>query len=118
MVSGKLTKSVRGRPEAQRILAREVTRMVHGEEGLQAAERITESLFSGDISNLSETDLEQLKQDGLPSATIQLGRAGRSGNDSAVCRSRYGEIRQAGKRCPGVVMPYSLTVKPVVPQTT
>ncbi|MCW7554282.1 tyrosine--tRNA ligase [Endozoicomonas gorgoniicola] len=61
-----------GRPEAQRILAREVTRLVHGEEGLQAAGRITESLFSGDISNLSETDLEQLKQDGLPSATIQL----------------------------------------------
>lgn len=61
-----------GRPEAQRILAREVTRLVHGEEGLQAAERITESLFSGDITNLSESDLEQLKQDGLPSATVKL----------------------------------------------
>ena len=60
-----------GRPEAQRILAKEVTRLVHGEEGLQAAERITEALFSGDSSNLSESDLEQLKQDGLPSATVK-----------------------------------------------
>ncbi len=60
-----------GRPEAQKILAREATRLVHGEEGLQAAERITEALFSGDITKLSETDMEQLKQDGLPSATIE-----------------------------------------------
>lgn len=60
-----------GRPEAQRILAREVTRLVHGEEGLNAAERITEALFSGDITSLSETDLEQLKLDGLPSATVK-----------------------------------------------
>ncbi|WP_062263418.1 tyrosine--tRNA ligase [Endozoicomonas arenosclerae] len=60
-----------GRPQAQQILAKEVTRLVHGEEGLQAAERITEALFSGDINSLSETDLEQLKLDGLPSATIK-----------------------------------------------
>ncbi|WOG26725.1 tyrosine--tRNA ligase [Endozoicomonas sp. 8E] len=60
-----------GRPQAQQILAREVTLLVHGEEGLQAAERITEALFSGEISSLSETDLEQLKLDGLPSATVK-----------------------------------------------
>ncbi|WP_252176894.1 tyrosine--tRNA ligase [Endozoicomonas sp. 4G] len=60
-----------GRPQAQQVLAKEVTRLVHGEEGLLAAERITEALFSGEINRLSETDLEQLKLDGLPSATIQ-----------------------------------------------
>ncbi len=60
-----------GRPEAQQILAKEVTRLVHGEEGYLAAERITQALFSGDSSSLSENDLEQLKQDGLPSATIK-----------------------------------------------
>ena len=59
-----------GRPEAQRVLAREVTRLVHGEGGLQAAERITEALFSGDTTELCEADLQQLKLDGLPSATI------------------------------------------------
>ncbi len=55
-----------GRPEAQGILAREVTRLVHGEAGLSAAERITEALFSGDSGALAEADLEQLALDGLP----------------------------------------------------
>ena len=63
-------KSAVGRPEAQGILAREVTRLVHGEEGLQAAQRISEALFSGDISKLTEDDFGQLKQDGLPSSII------------------------------------------------
>ena len=60
-----------GRPEAQQVLAREAARLVHGEEGLKAAQRITEALFSGDLSDLSEQDLEQLKLDGLPSATVK-----------------------------------------------
>ena len=34
-----------GRPEAQSILAAEVTRLVHGREGLDAAKRITEALL-------------------------------------------------------------------------
>ena len=61
---------IQGRKSAQGILAREVTQLVHGERGLKSAERITEALFSGELSSLSEQDLEQLKQDGLPSATI------------------------------------------------
>lgn len=60
-----------GRPEAQSVLAREVTRLVHGEEGLAAAMRITEALFSGDLSDLSEADYEQLAQDGLPSTELE-----------------------------------------------
>jgi tyrosyl-tRNA synthetase len=59
-----------GRPEAQRVLAAEVTKLVHGEDGLQAARRISESLFSGDAAGLSETDLEQLRQDGLPATML------------------------------------------------
>lgn len=59
-----------GRPEAQRILAEEVTRLVHGESGLQGAQRITESLFSGDPAALAESDLEQLRLDGLPSGEL------------------------------------------------
>ena len=60
-----------GRPEAQRILAQEVTRLVHGDAGLEAAERITEALFSGDSGALGEADLEQLALDGLPCDRIQ-----------------------------------------------
>ncbi|MFK7830501.1 MAG: tyrosine--tRNA ligase [Congregibacter sp.] len=61
-----------GRPEGQLILAREVTRLVHGDEGLQAAQRITESLFNGDAGSLSEADLEQLKLDGLPTSLLSI----------------------------------------------
>jgi tyrosyl-tRNA synthetase len=39
---------------------------VHGEVALMAARRITDSLFSGQLDNLTESDLEQLAQDGMP----------------------------------------------------
>ncbi|MFC6634476.1 tyrosine--tRNA ligase [Microbulbifer taiwanensis] len=61
-----------GKPEAQGVLAREVTRLVHGEEGLEAAERISRALFSGEITELSAGDLEQLRLDGLPSSTLPV----------------------------------------------
>ena len=61
-----------GRPDGQRVLAEEVTRLVHGEEGLVAAKRITEALFSGDTSTLSEQDYAQLAQDGLPSSVLDV----------------------------------------------
>lgn len=62
-----------GKPEAQRILAEEATRLVHGEVALMAARRITESLFSGQLADLTENDLEQLAQDGMPG--VQLDKA-------------------------------------------
>lgn len=62
-----------GRPEAQAVLAEEVTRIVHGDSGLAAARRITEALFSGSLEALSEGDLLQLSQDGLPSTRLQRG---------------------------------------------
>jgi tyrosyl-tRNA synthetase len=63
-------KAAQGRPQAQAILAEEVTRLVHGEEGLLAATRITQALFSGDSSSLSKSDYQQLAQDGLPSMSL------------------------------------------------
>ena len=63
-------KAAVGRPQAQSVLAEEVTRLVHGNDAVEAAKRITESLFSGDISQLSEADFEQLKQDGLPATQV------------------------------------------------
>ena len=61
---------IQGRKSAQGILAREVTRLVHGEDGLEAAERITAALFSGDSNSLSEADFESLRQDGLSSSAL------------------------------------------------
>lgn len=59
-----------GKPEAQRVLAEEMTRLVHGDEGLLAAQRITQALFSDDLKGLSKSDFEQLQQDGLPSSKL------------------------------------------------
>ena len=60
-----------GRPEAQAILACEATRLVHGDTGLSAAMRITDALFSGSFDALSEDDLLQLRQDGMPASSIE-----------------------------------------------
>ena len=58
------------KPEAQRILAEEMTRLIHGDSGLLAAQRITQALFSDDLAGLKESDFEQLQQDGLPSSQL------------------------------------------------
>lgn len=62
--------NAQGRPQAQGILARKVTELVHGKAGLDAALRITHALFRGESSDLSEQDLQQLRQDGLPSSSL------------------------------------------------
>jgi len=61
------------RPEAQRVLAAEVTELLHGKEGLIAAKRISEGLFSGNISKFTTQDLAQLELDGLPCSHVKGG---------------------------------------------
>lgn len=58
------------KPEAQRILAEEMTRLIHGEDALTAAQRISGSLFDGDVSTLTENDFAQLALDGLPTFNV------------------------------------------------
>lgn len=58
-------------PRAQRVLADEITRIVHGIEGLASAKRITQCLFAGGaIHDITASDYAQLIQDGMP--TIKL----------------------------------------------
>ena len=57
----------------QRLLASEVTRLVHGEDGLEAAERITAALFSGEIAGLGPADLEALRLDGVGCTEVVAG---------------------------------------------
>ncbi|MDK6370002.1 MULTISPECIES: tyrosine--tRNA ligase [unclassified Aerococcus] len=45
--------------EAQKALAEEMTRFVHGEEGLKDALAITDALFKGDIKQLTAQQIEQ-----------------------------------------------------------
>lgn len=61
------------RREGQRILAAEITRLVHGEDALQSAERIAKALFGGDIRALTEADLDQLALDGMERTSVTPG---------------------------------------------
>ncbi|WP_035431823.1 tyrosine--tRNA ligase [Bacillus sp. UNC322MFChir4.1] len=45
--------------EAQKVLAEEMTKFVHGENALLQAVKITEALFSGDIKSLTADEIEQ-----------------------------------------------------------
>lgn len=58
---------------AQRELAQRVTELVHGEEAVRSAERISASLFGGNEASLRPEDFQQLSQDGLPSVAVPPG---------------------------------------------
>lgn len=60
------------RPEAQSILAKEMTLMVHGEEGLQEALLVTNAMVSGDFSGLEPKMLENVVA-GLDTVTLEEG---------------------------------------------
>lgn len=45
--------------KAQKALAEEMTRMIHGKEALQQAMKITDALFSGDIKNLTAAEVQE-----------------------------------------------------------
>jgi len=59
---GELEKQLQEAPEkraAQKALAEEVTKLVHGEEALRQAVKISEALFSGSVSNLTADEIRQ-----------------------------------------------------------
>ena len=64
------------KPEAQRILAEQATELVHGKAALEAAQRISQSLFSGSVDALTESDFEQLAQDGVPGVALESSAGG------------------------------------------
>ena len=61
--------------KAQIRLAEEMTKMVHGEDALLQAQKISEALFSGDVKNLSINDIEQGFKD-VPSHEMKLADIG------------------------------------------
>ncbi|MDP6665894.1 MAG: tyrosine--tRNA ligase [Dehalococcoidia bacterium] len=82
--------------EAQRALAEEVTRTVHGQGGLDQALRVTRAFFGGDIADLSADEMEdvlegssvtevrreQLSGDGIRFSDLAVtAGAGKSGGD-------------------------------------
>ena len=68
----KLAEAVKTAPEkrlAQKTLAEEVTKFVHGEEALKTAEKITDVLFSGEIQELTTEEVAEAFH-GVPSEEI------------------------------------------------
>lgn len=61
-----------GKRAAHISLAVQVTRLVHGDAGLSAAQRITEALFSNRLEELSDKDLQQLALDGLETTSVDV----------------------------------------------
>ncbi|PWI21913.1 tyrosine--tRNA ligase [Kurthia zopfii] len=55
--------------EAQKTLASEMTKMIHGEEGLEQALKITAALFSGDLKALSVEEMK-VAFSGVPSVEV------------------------------------------------
>lgn len=58
-----------GKRESQIRLADELTKMIHGEEGLRKAAQAKEILFGGEIKNLSDADLGQIFND-VPNCSL------------------------------------------------
>ncbi|MEK3991502.1 tyrosine--tRNA ligase [Robertmurraya sp. FSL R5-0851] len=70
-----LEKAVQEEPhlrKAQKALGEEMTRLIHGEDALQQAIRISSALFSGDIQSLTGSEIKQGFKD-VPSFTYEQG---------------------------------------------
>ena len=86
--------------DAHRALAEDVTRRVHGSDGLASAQGATEVLFGGDIAGLGADEIAEVFSD-VPSS--EIARAGLEGDgkgvldlfaQAGVCKSR-GEARRS-----------------------
>jgi len=81
---------------AQRELAREVTRLVHGEEAVVSAENITKALFSGDVAQLSEEELVEALHD-VPT-TVVTGGQSESGLIDLLVESKAAPSRRQARQ--------------------
>jgi len=79
---------------AQRELARQVTSMVHGDDAVDSAERISDSLFGGDEANLRRVDFLQLQQDGIDSVLVEQGSGLLNAMVAAGAAKSTGEARK------------------------
>lgn len=68
-----LEESVKTEPhlrKAQKVLAKEITTFIHGEDAYLQAIRISEALFSGKVGNLTVEDID-MGFEGVPSITLE-----------------------------------------------
>ena len=83
--------------EAQRRLARELTLLVHGDEGLQAAERASAALFGGDLAGLTEAELLEIFAD-VPSKEVPRARLGQMTTGEALTEAGLAKSKSEARR--------------------
>jgi len=88
-----------GRREAQRELATELTRLVHGAEGLAVAQRATDVFFGAEISQLNDAQLGDVFAD-VPSRELPLDRLSGAGLSviDALCESGLSKSKGEARR--------------------
>jgi tyrosyl-tRNA synthetase len=59
--------------ESQKRLAEELTRLIHGEAGLAAAKRATDTIFGAEVENLNDAQLNEIFAD-VPSQSLPRDR--------------------------------------------
>ena len=88
-----------GRRIGQRRLATELTKLVHGDEGLNTAERATEIFFGAEISELSDDQLIQIFAD-VPSGSLPMDSLDGEGLSimDALCESGLAKSKGEARR--------------------
>ncbi|MGQ9606122.1 MAG: tyrosine--tRNA ligase [Thermogutta sp.] len=83
----------------QRTLATELTKLVHGAEGLEAAERATEVLFGAPIERISAEELNDIFAD-VPSSTVARGLLDGEGMSliDALCAAGLAQNKSEARR--------------------
>jgi tyrosyl-tRNA synthetase len=84
------------RRNAQRRLATELTRLVHGESGLAAAERATAIFFGAEIADLSDAQLEGIFAD-VPSRQLPCERLAGEGLSIVDALTEAGLVKSKGE---------------------
>ncbi len=84
---------------AQRRLAAELTRLVHGQEGLEIAQRATDVFFGAEISELSDAQLAGIFAD-VPSKELPRGRLSGPGLPiiDALCEAGLAKSKSDARR--------------------
>jgi len=109
---GELEAATRDEPDrrhAQRVLAQEVTRLVHGAAAVENAERSAEKLFTGDVEGMSIDELRDVfssvpssatdyRADGWPIAEFLAANAVAGSKSEAVRLVKGGGISVNGRR--------------------
>ncbi len=82
--------------EAQRVLAREITQILHGETALQRAEQASQALFGGDITGLAAVEIADIFAE-VPSSELPKARLEGEGINVLDLLSESGFLKSKGE---------------------